>query len=92
MFLHFYASSAENNANVMSLERTGSIARKLKKMLSRSFIATRTFFSELPKAIITLDFAGIGNYGSCGTKAKSTLNPKNALNMSKFQRSLHQNV
>ena len=45
-------------------------------MLSRSFIASRTFFSKLPKGIITKDFAGIGNYDSCGTKAKSARKSK----------------
>ena len=42
-----YASSAEKDGNVMSLERTATIARK--EMVNRSFISTGTFSQHFRK-------------------------------------------
>lgn len=62
------------------LERTASSIR-----------SNRTFFSELPKGIITPDFTSIGDHDPCGTNAKlqsssPPVNPKNALGMSNVKR------
>ena len=76
--------------SVMSLERTASIVRKY--MLSRSFIATQTFFSELLKESLPQALLALVTMILVGQKLNLPVNPKNALNISKVKRSLYQNV